>query len=105
MKINISKKVGKSTLTFQVEGEKDIDALAKASFYTTVPDKCGLCQSENVLLDTNRAEGFVFVKIKCLDCNARANMGQYKDGSGGFWKRWEKYVKPVTAPAERQYDQ
>lgn len=84
-----------SNLTFEVEAEKEIDALSKASFYTTAPDKCDLCGSTDVILDSNKAEGYTFVKIKCLKCNARANMGQFKDGSGGFWKDFEKYVAPA----------
>lgn len=95
MKVTVTKKIGKATLQFSVEGEKEVDTLAKASFYTTAPDKCGLCKSENITLDSNKAKGFTFVKIKCLDCNGRANMGQFKDGSGCFWKDWEVYQKPT----------
>jgi hypothetical protein len=94
MIVQISKKIGKSTFTFKVEGEKEVDALSKAAFYATTPDVCGLCQSENVSLDSNKAKGFTFVKIKCLNCNARSNMGQFKDGSGTFWKEWDKYTPP-----------
>ena len=95
MKISINKKIGQSTLTFYVEEEKEIDVLARASFYATTPDKCNLCNSDDIVLDSNRSKGFIFVKIKCLKCNARANMGQFKDGSGCFWKEWEKYIPPL----------
>lgn len=100
MIIKIQKKIGKSTLSFEVEGEKEIDTLAKASAFTTMPDRCELCQSENVVLDSNKAEGFTFVKIKCLDCNARSQMGQFKDGSGIFFKKWEKYQRPEEREEE-----
>ena len=92
MKVNITKKIGGSTLSFQVEGEKEVDALSRASGFTTIPEICGLCKSTDLTLDSNRAEGYIFVKIKCLKCNARSNMGQLKDGSGIFWKPFEKYV-------------
>lgn len=91
MKINITKAIGKATLTFQVEGEKEVDTLARASFYTTMPDICSLCKSTDLELDSNRAQGFTFVKIKCLKCNGRANLGQFKDGTGCFWKSFSLY--------------
>lgn len=94
MKINVSKKIGKSTLSFQIEADKQLDALAAASFYTTMPDVCGNCKSDDVELSSNKAKEFTFVKIKCNKCNYRSNYGQYKDGSGGFFKEWEEYVRP-----------
>lgn len=100
MRVSITKAIGKSTLTFEVEGEKEIDTLAKASAFTTMPDKCDLCQSEDVVLSSNKAESFTFVKIKCLKCNARSQMGQYKDRSGIFFKRWEVYQPPQTSTTE-----
>ena len=101
MKVQITKLVGKSTLTFEVEGEKEIDAVSKAAAFATMPDQCGMCKSKNVALDSNKAESFIFVKIKCLDCKARSQMGQFKDGSGVFFKKWEIYVPTdETAPKE-----
>jgi hypothetical protein len=101
MKVLITKTIGMSSLTFEVEAEKELDALAKASFYTTAPDKCGSCGSTDVMLESNKAESFTFVKIRCNKCRATANMGQFKDGSGGFWKKFEAYVptegKPTTS--------
>lgn len=91
MTITIKKKVGASELTFDVTEEKDIDALAKASFYTNTPEVCGVCQSTDVKLDSNRAESFIFVKIKCNKCLASANAGTFKDGSGHFWKKFVAY--------------
>lgn len=95
-----------SNLTFEVEAEKELDALAKASFYTTAPDKCGVCGSTEVMLESNKAESFTFVKIRCTKCRATANMGQFKDGSGGFWKRFEAYVGDVkpTTPSRTSKD-
>lgn len=101
MKVNITKTIGKSTLTFQVEGEKDVDTLAKASFYTEMPDKCGLCGKDDVELSSNKAKGFVFVKVKCNSCNGRSNLGQFKDGSGCFWKDFEKY-EPTESGNSRE---
>jgi hypothetical protein len=102
MKVTISKKIGKSTLQFQVEGEKEKDSLAKASYFTTIPDVCGNCQSENISLDSNRTEEFLFIKIKCLDCNFRSNMGELKAG-GIFWKQWEEYVAPLKQKTDESF--
>ena len=96
MKVTIQKIIGASTLTFEVEGEKEIDALNKAAAFATMPDQCGMCKSKDVMLDSNRAEGFVFIKVKCLSCNARSQMGQFKEG-GVFFKKWEIYQPKVNA--------
>ena len=92
MQIRIEKQIGKSTLQFTVDGEKEIDALAKAAGFTTIPTTCTLCQSDDVILDANKAEGYTFVKVKCNKCNARSQMGQLRDGSGIFWKPFEKFI-------------
>lgn len=99
MKVVIEKKVGKSLLTFEVEAAKDIDALAKAALYTSMWDKCTLCGSENVQLEMNKAENFIFVKIRCNACTATSNLGQHKDGTTYFWKKFEKYVPQEGANA------
>ena len=104
MKINITKKIGKATLTFQVEGEKEIDALFKASGFTTIPEVCGLCHSEEVSLDGNKADGYLFVKVKCLKCGARSQMGQLKDGSGIFWKPFEKFEPKKNKKGDEDHD-
>ena len=90
MKISITKTISGITYQFEIEAEKEVDALAEAATYASMPEKCTLCESQNVHLSSNKAEGFTFVKIICRDCNARANLGQYKDG-GCFWKSFEKY--------------
>lgn len=101
MKVQITKSIGMSQLTFEVEAEKELEALAKASFYTTAPDKCTACGSTDVMLESNKAESFTFVKIRCTKCRATANMGQYKDGSGAFWKKFEAYTPTEVRPTTR----
>ena len=99
MKIAITKKIGKSTLQFQVDGERDFDALFKAALYTTMPDTCGVCSEDNLVLDSNKTPEYKFVKIKCLNCRAQAQLGQYKDGTGYYWNKFEEYV-PKTEKNE-----
>jgi hypothetical protein len=91
MKISITKKVGNTSLVFQVDETKDIDALFQAGSIASMPTVCGHCESEDVRFTSNKAEGYTFVKVRCNKCNYSANVGQYKDG-GFFWKEFEAYV-------------
>lgn len=90
MIVKINKKIGNTTLQFEVEGDKERDALFAASSFTTIPEVCGNCESTDLVLDGQKSQGFTFVKVKCLKCNARSQMGERKDG-GVFWKTFEKY--------------
>ena len=108
MRVIIKKKIGKSEVTFEANAEKYKDALFQAAFYANTPDKCVLCGTDDVVLDANRTqEGYTYVKVRCLnpDCGARSTMGEYRDGSGGFWKKFEKYNpeggEQSSAPAEK----
>jgi hypothetical protein len=99
MRVIIKKKIGKSEVTFEASADKYKDALFQAAFYANTPDKCTICHSEDVILDANRTqEGYLYVKVRCLnpECGARATMGEYRDGSGGFWKQFEKYDPNAT---------
>jgi len=98
MKIIVKKKIGKSVLEFEVEGGKLPEVMEKAAFAASTPDRCGICGSEEIELSSNKADAFTFIKIRCMnpDCRATANLGQYKDGSGGFWKKFEKWTGNTT---------
>ena len=89
MKVNITKKVGDTTLQFQVEEPKDIDALFQAGCIASMPTHCS-CGSEDVELTGNKKDGYTFVKIKCHKCQKTSQLGQYKEG-GFFWKQFEEY--------------
>ena len=93
MKILITKKIGKSTLQVEVEGQKEEDTFVSASAVTTMPDMCTLCNSEDVELTTNKAQDFTFIKVRCSKCSATSTMGTYKDKSGVFWKSFEIFKK------------
>ncbi len=101
MRITITKTIGKSVIMFEIDGDKTKDALYHASNFTTIPEVCGLCKSQNLVLDGNKAiskkdgKSYTYVKIKCLDCNGRSTMGENMDGVNVFWKEFEKYEKPT----------
>lgn len=90
MKINISKKVGDTTLQFQVEQPKDVDALFDAGCIASMPTVC-TCGSEDVELRGKKAKGYTFVTVHCNKCHKESGMGQYKEG-GFFWKQFEDRV-------------
>lgn len=91
MQIKVEKKIGNAVLEFIVDGEDELEVLSRAAGFTTIPTLCSLCKSEDVVLDSNKAEEYVFVKVRCLKCDARSQMGSLKKG-GIFWKPFEKYI-------------
>ena len=103
MKVNITKKFGDTSLQFQVEEPKDVDALFQAGCIASMPTVCSECGSEDVELTGKKAEGYTFVKVSCKKCFAQSSMGQYKEG-GFFWKKFEKYV-PKEAVSEDDLDE
>jgi len=106
MKITINKQIGKSKLVFETEGNKAIDALVAATAFTTMPDRCTKCGGDDVVLDSNKADNYTFIKVRCQNssCRATSTMGTYKDQSGHFWKDFEIFqgggVTAAPAPAK-----
>lgn len=93
VKANITKKIGDVTFSFQLEDETEFKAMLRAAVIGDMPSKCRKCKGTDVHLNGNKAKGFEFVKVICRGCNARAQLGQYRDG-GYFWKSWEDYEPP-----------
>lgn len=97
MKVIITKTIGQSELVFEFEEDKTDDALSRAAIFATIPDKCGICGSANVMLDSNKGRSekgvFTFQKVKCLESNCRAasTLGKNTDGVGFYWKKFEIY--------------
>jgi len=60
----------------------------------------GVCNSRNVAIDHRVAKGkeengtagqsFDFYSIKCLDCGAEAQLGEYQNKSGFYLKNWAR---------------
>jgi hypothetical protein len=92
MKTTIQKQIGKSLIRFEVDEPKAKDALFMTGVLASTPDKCTLCNSEDVSLEGNKNSGYTFIKVTCKKCFAQAQLGDYKDG-GHFWKKFEKYEK------------
>ena len=93
-KITIRKKIGKSELGYVGDSKNFRESLKEAALYATTPDKCTLCESEDVTLDANTSqEGYIFIKVRCLNekCGAAATLGVHKDEQSGWWKGCEIY--------------
>jgi len=97
--MNIKIKIGSSMLEF--EG-RDLKEVAKEAAAFGQGNKCGCCKSSNVAMDYRSAkaksgekagQAFDYFSIKCMDCYARAQLGQYQAG-GWFLKKWEKWEAP-----------
>jgi len=95
MKIIVKKEIGGTEYTFEVEHEKDIEALHRAAIFGNPRLRCNQCNNsgaDNFRLDSNKSQGFTFVNIICRKCGAKSKLGLYKDG-GYFWHEFEKYIK------------
>lgn len=89
IKVTVDNKIGKTAYKFEFDMEKAREALFHAAFLGHQFDKCGLCGSEDIQLTGNKAKGYTFVRVRCKECKAERQMGEYKDG-GYFWKDWEE---------------
>ena len=76
-------------ITMEFDG-KMAEVLRGANAMMAYKGYCGLCKGKNILLQTKMAKGYCFIEFVCVDCGARAQFGQYKEG-GYFLKQWEKY--------------
>jgi len=87
MKLAVKKVIGKNTYNFQVEGKNLYEVLIqsrKLSFYDV--DKCGLCKSDNIVLDAHIAKDkFKYATIKCLGCKGSVNFGQQQEDPDTFY--------------------
>ena len=102
MQLFITKKIGKRSYPFVVEGA-DLHEAVMQSEHLSFPDVpfCGLCNSDDLNLTARVAQGFKYVSIKCASCRADLTFGRTKadastfflrrDESGRFeWKAWVK---------------
>jgi len=97
IKAEINKKIGDVDFSFEIQEEKEFDALEKASLFGCMPDECGLCKSKDVKLTSHRAQEYTFVDVVCNECGARAQLGSYKKG-GYYWKEWEEKYEKEDSP-------
>ena len=84
-------KIGDVVYKAQIEGEDMKECLFQAGTVTGIRRKCDVCgKTEGFRLVANKADTFKFVNIEC-SCGAKSNLGSYKDGSGFYWKNFERF--------------
>lgn len=89
MRINVTKKIGKTNYNFQFEGANLFDVITESQklSFNDVP-KCGVCGKDNLILNARKAqEKFKYTEIKCLDCKASLTFGQKQDDPDTFYLR------------------
>jgi len=91
MQLFINKQIGKHKYTFVIEGKNLFDLVTesnKLSFGDVY--KCGLCESDKLVLSAHRAgkkDEFKYTEVKCLECKAQLTFGQRKDEPDTFYFR------------------
>jgi len=101
MEITIKKTLGDTEYIFKVQAGKGKDALIMAGVFGDMPTVCSKCGSP-VHLSSHKAKEYKFVEVVCNNvpkCGAKAGLGEYKDGSGYYWKDFEIY-KAGAMPGE-----
>lgn len=90
--IKITSKIGRSTVQIEAEGLKKLMIIQ--GFLNEVPDKCGNCKSDNVILNGKKNAGYEFYGCLCKDCGHELKCGQRKEDGGLFWKLEDGWVAP-----------
>jgi hypothetical protein len=94
-------------IAVEVEGNlKEVfKQIATAQEVFDAESSCGCCNSTNIRFQHRNVDKNDFYEMVCVDCNARFQFGQAKEGGTLFPKRkegkrgWDKYVKPAEKAA------
>ncbi len=93
MKLEVKMKLNPMTeVTAEFEAPDLQDAIRAAGALLDFDGKCGLCDSDNITLQTRitKEKGYKYTEFVCRGCGAKRQMGLYKDGGGFFLKPWEE---------------
>lgn len=90
--IKASTKVGRSTIHIEADHFKKLMLIH--GFLNQVPEKCGNCNSDNIVLNGTKNAGFEFYGCLCKDCKHELKCGQRKEDGGLFWKLEDGWVAP-----------
>ena len=81
--VRIQLKVGKGVLTYEAEG-MDIKSVHRfSSIYGMLPNKCDVCEKDDIFLSWKSPSGNDYYTIVCNDCGAELAFHQKKEG--GFY--------------------
>ncbi|MDF7815286.1 hypothetical protein [Hymenobacter sp. YC55] len=89
MQLFITKKIGKRTFNFVVEGN-DLHMVVMESEHLSFDDvpACGLCGSTNLTLTARVAQNkYKYVSVKCLDCRGDVTFGKRQEDDKVYFLR------------------
>lgn len=97
MKIKVNIKYGDATYQFEIDEADEKEALNKAITFGNPPRYCLLCKNTDQFKFTSNKdkEGNIYVNAKCIKCDARAKLGEYRS-KGFFWHEFSIYKGKVT---------
>ena len=105
MQLFITKKIGKRSYPFVVEGA-DLHEAVMESEHLSFPDVpyCGVCNSDDLSLTARVSQGFKYVSIKCGNCRADLTFGKTKADANTYFLRrnnagqfdWKAYEKETA---------
>lgn len=93
MKMNVTKKIGKTNYHFQFEGDSLFKVLQEAQKLSFDEVKeCGICKSDNLILESHwgREKGknvYEYCSVKCQDCRASVTLGRMKEDTNVYFLR------------------
>ena len=102
MSLKLTRKIGKTTYTLDVEPSTLIKSLNSATWLKDAPEKCSECGGVHLDLTgrvtvakqgPNTGKEYSYLELRCLDCFAKATAGAFRDGKGFFWKDYGKMTK------------
>jgi hypothetical protein len=85
--MEVTKKIGSLTITFEGETQKDIVKQLSSLEEVFGESVCGKCGSENLRWVVRENDGNEYYELRCLDCGAKLAFGVNKKGGGLFPKR------------------
>jgi len=94
MKANLKIKLGNKELNIEAEGDEK-QVIKSLFFWGLLPDKCGNCGKDDITLLHKNPKGNDYYGLKCKNCSAEFNFGQFKQGglyvkSNEKWSVWSK---------------
>jgi len=105
MKVSSTTKIGGVLYEFVCDERLEKEALSKAIVFANPPTYCDVCKNMDAskfkLVTNKDKNGHIYIKIRCIapKCGATCGLGEYKDGSGFFWRRPFEVYQPKNSNA------
>lgn len=91
-------------IAIEITGADAKEVIKQASFWSEVPDKCGLCGA-SVFLFYRSPEGNTYYGLRCSgEVTHETNFGQYKNEAEGLYFKgeWQEAFRPYQSGAANQ---